>query len=287
MPDKYTATWLSHSSISDFLECPRAYFLKHIYKDPKTKNKIKIMSPALALGQAVHETLECLSVLPKDERFAEPLPERFARAWQKVSGKRGGFFDERQEDQFRRRGADMIARVYRNPGPIGSLAVKLQKDLPSVWLSEEDNIMLCGKIDWLEYLPESESVHIIDFKTGRNKEEDDSLQLPIYYLLASRCQPRPVVRASYWYLDSEDSLTEQKLPEAAESERRLLDIGRKIKLARAVKKFDCVEGSCRNCGLFERILAGEGELVGRDEYGADVYVLAIKSQTAEEVSVIL
>ncbi len=288
MSDKYTATWISHSSISDFLACPRAYFLKNVYRDPKTKHKIKIMSPALALGQAVHETLESLSVLPREQRFAEPLPERFVRSWQKISGKRGGFLDERQEDQFRRRGEDMIARVYRKPGPIGSLAVKLQQDLPNIWLSEDENIILCGKLDWLEYLQEIESVHIIDFKTGRNKEEEESLQLPIYYVLASRCQSRPVVRASYWYLDSDDALTEQKLPEMEESERRLLDIGRRIKLARLAKKFTCPKDGCRNCASFERILAGEGEMVGRDEYGADVYVLShVKITPAEDASIIL
>lgn len=246
------------------------------------------MSPALALGQAVHETLESLSVLPTEDRFKEPLPERFARAWQKVAGKRGGFFDERQEDQFRRRGADMIARVYRNPGPIGSRAVKLQQDLPYFWLSEEDNIILCGKIDWLEYLSDSDSVHIVDFKTGRNKEEEGSLQLPIYYLLAGRCQPRPIARASYWYLDSDDAPTEQPLPDVIESERRLIEIGRKIKLARQVKKFACPKDGCRNCAPFERIIAGEGEMVGNDEYGADVYVLLpAKATVVEETSVIL
>jgi len=30
--DKFAAIWISHSSISDFLKCPRSYFLKNIYK---------------------------------------------------------------------------------------------------------------------------------------------------------------------------------------------------------------------------------------------------------------
>ena len=65
MADKYTAYWVSHSSINDFLKCPRAYFLKNVYKDPKTGRKIKLISPPLALGQAVHEVVESLSVLTK------------------------------------------------------------------------------------------------------------------------------------------------------------------------------------------------------------------------------
>ncbi|KKQ37796.1 MAG: hypothetical protein US54_C0025G0014, partial [Candidatus Roizmanbacteria bacterium GW2011_GWA2_37_7] len=44
-PDKFSAVWVSHTSISDFLQCPYAYYLKHVYKDPKTGHKMKIMSP--------------------------------------------------------------------------------------------------------------------------------------------------------------------------------------------------------------------------------------------------
>ena len=57
--------------------------------------------------------------------------------------------------------------IEENPGPLRNLAVKIKSDLPSYWLSEEDNIMLCGKIDWLEYLKEEDAIHIIDFKTGK------------------------------------------------------------------------------------------------------------------------
>src|SRR3989338_4517432 len=116
MKDKYTAVWVSHSSITDFLKCPRAYFLHNIYK---------------------------------------------------------------------KRGEEMLSYLGQNPGPLKNLAVKIKMDLPYYYLSEQDNIILCGKIDWLEYLPESDSVHIIDFKTGRGEEDKDSLQLPIYHLLVT------------------------------------------------------------------------------------------------------
>jgi len=68
-PDKFAATWVSHSSICDFQHCPRAYYLKNIYKDPKTNRKLQIISPPLALGQVVHTVLESLSKLPADKRF--------------------------------------------------------------------------------------------------------------------------------------------------------------------------------------------------------------------------
>ena len=65
-------------------------------------------------------------------------------------------------------------------------------ELPQFWLSEKDNIMLSGRIDWLEYLEETKSVHIIDFKTGKSKDDGTSLQLEIYHLLVHNCQEHPV-----------------------------------------------------------------------------------------------
>jgi ATP-dependent helicase/DNAse subunit B len=275
MADKYTALWVSHSSISAFLECPRVYFLKNIYKDPKTNHKIKLMSPPLALGQAVHEVVESLSEIKTDLRFSEPLLDKFERSWKKVTGKNGGFFDKETEFKYKTRGEEMIRRVIKNPGPLGELAVKINMDLPYYWLSEEDNIILCGKIDWLKYYPDTNSVEIIDFKTSRHEEGEDSLQLPIYNLLVNHCQNREVTAASYWYLDSSDELTPKKLPDLKEAEDKILKIAKRMKLQKSLGKFDCPNGEqgCRACKPYESVLKGEAEFVGNDDFKADVYVL--------------
>src|ERR1700733_1514291 len=102
--------WVSHSSINDFISCPRAYYLKHIYKDPKSKQKINIINPAIALGLAVHDTLESL-VVPIEERFIEPLDVKYERMWDKVTGILGGFSSEIEEAEYKKRGALMINRV--------------------------------------------------------------------------------------------------------------------------------------------------------------------------------
>jgi len=283
--DKYTATWVSHSSISDFLICPRAYYLKNVYKDPTSRHKIQIVKPPLVLGQAVHAVLESLSSLPKDKRFLNPLPKLFEGEWEKVSGKRGGFISEKQEQQYKARGRKMIQNVYNHPGPLEGLAVKIKQDLPFFWLSEEDNIILCGKIDWLEYLPDIDGVHIIDFKTGKSREDPESLQLPIYRLLVENCQERKAVRASYWYLEQSQIPQEKELPELDESTKRVLTIAKKIKLARQLEKFDCPsgEGGCFACRPFERVLAGEGELIGQDGYNRDTYILSDEKQDEPEM----
>ena len=274
MPDKYTATWVSHTSISDFLRCPRAYYLKNVYRDPKTRHKIKLMSPALALGSAVHEVLESLSVLPKQTRFSESLITKFEKVWAKVSGKNGGFTNGDLEHKYKTRGQDMLRRVMNNPGHLVNPAVKIQMDLPQFWLSEEDSIMLCGKVDWLEYLHDTDSVHIIDFKTGKTEEDPASLQLSIYLLLVNHCQKYKVSRASYWYLDSSDVLTPKELPDLEIARKNILDAARQVKLARQLERFKCPQGDgCFTCRPMEAIINHEAEFVGNDEYNYDVYIL--------------
>lgn len=286
--DKFSAVWCSHTSISDFTKCARAYYLKNVYKDPKTNHKIQLMSPALALGQAVHDVLESLSSIPTDKRFTESLVQKFQTSWQKVSGKKGGFSSPEQEEKYKARGEEMMRRVMNHPGPLTKLAVKIQQDLPHFWLSEEDNIILCGKIDWLEYLPETDSVNIIDFKTSRNMEDGSSLQLPIYHLLVHNCQKRQVAKASYWYLEMSDELVEKELPDLESAHAQVLQIAKKMKLARQLQVFKCSSpDGCMHCKPFEKILAGEAEFVGVNDYNQDIYILKRDSDEMTQESVLL
>ncbi len=282
MPDQYTAVWVSHTSISDFLQCPRAYYLKNVYKDPKTRHKIQLMSPPLALGQAVHSVLESLSVLTGPERFKESLIVKLDRHWQKLAGKKGGFFNQEVEALYLERGRAMLQKVMDQPGPLANLAVKIKEELPHYWLSEEEGIILCGKIDWLEYLKENDGVNIIDFKTSKNEENESSLQLPIYHLLVHNCQHRQVSKASYWYLET-GKIVEKTLPDLATAHAQILKIAKEMKLARQLERFKCPHGEagCFACRPFEKIIQGKAEFVGENDYHQDIYVL---ERSKKEVS---
>ncbi|QQG47367.1 MAG: PD-(D/E)XK nuclease family protein [Candidatus Woesebacteria bacterium] len=275
MKDKFKAVWLSHSSISDYLKCPRLYFLRNVYKDPRTGHKITIGSPALTLGMIVHEVIESMSTLAVEDRFTIKPTQKFDVAWQKVSGKQGGFVSLEEESEYRSRGFSMIRKLEENPGPLLKKTIKIRADggLPYYWLSEPDNIILCGKIDWLIYDETNDSVHILDFKTGKNEESEESLQLPIYYLLSKNLQNRQINGASYWYLDKDEGPREVNLPDEKKSEEYIFEVGKKIKLARQLEVFKCPYGGCRNCMGLERILKGEGEKVGVSEYNQDIYFL--------------
>lgn len=278
MPDKYSAIWVSHSSIGDYIKCPRAYFLKNVYKDPKTRHKMTITSPALALGQAVHDTLDCLYERSTDVRFDRNLMDEFQECWNKVSGKYGGFMSPDQEIAFKKRGEEMIKGILENPGPLKNKAVKiglsksLNSEMPAYYLSEEENIIICGKVDWIEY-NDDDTITIIDFKTGRHEEDPNSLQLPIYTILAKMGQRREVKKVCYWYLDGEGKIVDMELPDFDESIQKVLHIAKEIKRARESRNLQCARGGCFHCGPFERVLSGEGECVGVDNLNRDIYIL--------------
>ncbi|MFA6463408.1 MAG: PD-(D/E)XK nuclease family protein [Candidatus Paceibacterota bacterium] len=275
--DKYSAVWVSHSSMGDFLKCPRAYYLHNVYKDPKTKRKISIINPSLSLGLAVHTTLEALKNIPVEERMKRDLLADYEEAWKAVSGKIGGFKNAEEEAEFKERGKAMIERVIKNPGPITEKTVRIKESNngmpPNFILSDEENIILCGLIDWLEYIEKDDSVRILDFKTGKHDETEDSLQLPIYLLLLNALQKRKVTGASYWYLDRDDKPIDMPLPTIKQSEEKVLAVAKQVKNAREKKIFLCPkgEGGCFACKPFEAILEGKAEYLGVGGYGCDIY----------------
>jgi RecB family exonuclease len=270
MPDKYKATWVSHSSMGDFIKCPRLYYLHNVYKDPESGRKMTLVTPYMSLGIAVHNVVEGLGDYPSHERMTRDLRAAFNEEWINVSGKNGGFVDQEQEETFRARGIEMIETVIKNPRFLINKRIKLPKgEMPcNFYLSEEDNIILNGLVDWIEYLPD-DTLHIIDFKTGKHEEKESSLQLPIYLLLCDALQKRKVSKASYWYLDG-DTVTEKALPTHDDAYNAVYEVAKKVKEARDKKDFLCKEGEegCRHCRIYEEMLkAKKGEVSSVEHRG--------------------
>lgn len=247
------------------------------------------MTPSMALGQTVHEVIESLSQIPVEKRFSESLLTKLDRSWQNITGEKGGFQSESEEERYKKRAEKMLAKIIKNPGPLANLAVKIKSDLPHFWLSQEENLILCGRIDWIEYIKDNDAVHIIDFKTSKSAEKPESLQLPIYYLLVSNLQKRKVAKISYWYLEFNDKCEEQKLPDPKESMVKILKIAKQIKLARTLSRFKCPEGEkgCRYCTPLERIIKGEAKYVGVNSFNQDTFIFKDHSVEVEDDSLIL
>jgi len=273
--DKFKGVWLSHSSMRDFLTCKRLYYLRNVYKDPITGHKITIVSAPLTLGQVVHDVIDSISNLPADTRMDTPLLAQYELLWQESTGEKGGFKSVTQELEYKELGKDMIKRLMEYPGPLKEKAVKITEPLPWYWISEEENLILCGKVDWLQFIEETNSVQIIDFKTGKHEEKADSLQLPIYHLLVKNTQKREVSGASYWYLQKDDEPRGVELPNLTTAHDQVMTIGRRVRLARQLEQFQCVNGNegCRHCAPLEAVKNGKGKKVGESKMRQDLYIL--------------
>jgi hypothetical protein len=263
-----------------------------MYKNPGTGRKMSLVNPHMALGVAVHEVLEELGDYPATERMKHNLLEKFEEAWKKVTGKLGGFSSPEEEKGFKSRGETMLHNVMKDPKFLINKCIKLKRDtMPcNYYISEDHNIILNGLVDWIEYLPETDSLHIIDFKTGKKEEADGSLQLPIYLLLCNALQKRKVTKASYWYLES-DKLVEVSLPDLRTAHDQVFEVAYKVKEARREAKkvgeekvFFCPkgpynpmtrEGGCICCRPYEWILAKDEcvEYVGVGGFGQDMYMV--------------
>ncbi len=278
MKDKYTAVWVSHSSMGDFLKCPRLYYLHNVYKDSASGRKMSIVTPHMSLGSAVHEVLESLADVASEKRMERDLTAHFEKVWDTISGIRGGFTNTEEEQGFKSRGIAMIENVKKDPRMLIHKRIKLPRETmnPNFFLSDEHNIILNGLIDWIEYIPATDSLHIVDFKTGKREEEDASLQLPIYLLLANALQKRPVTRASYWYLES-DKVVEKDLPDAQKAYDDVLAVALKVKTARTTNDMQCPKGAdgCIHCRPYELILARDSRVtsVGVGQFKQDMFVV--------------
>jgi ATP-dependent helicase/DNAse subunit B len=278
MADKYKAVWVSHSSMGDFLKCPRLYYLHNVYKNPKTGNKIALVSPHMSLGVAVHNVLEWLVNYKSEERPSVDFLAQYEEEWKKVSGKIGGFTSAEMELEFKERGKNMLLRVKENPGPLFKKTVNFYKGdmLPNFFLNgEEDNIILCGKVDWIEYVEETDSLRVIDFKTGKHDEKEGSLQFPIYHLLLNALQKRKVTSAAYWYIDRDDMPVQAELPSLEDSFNRVYEVAKKVKEAREKGEYLCPRGEegCIHCRPYEDVRLGKAEYVGKGAYKQDLYII--------------
>jgi len=206
------------------------------------------------------------------------LMDHYNELWKTITGDLGGFKNEEEELEYKNRGAIMINRVMFHPGPLLNKAVKLVSPdalPPRFFLSEKDDVILCGKIDWLEYVPQDDSVKIIDFKTGKHEEKENSLQLPIYSLLVKNCQNRKVSGISYWYLEKDNDPMEMSLPDLEKAKDMLLEIALQIKEARLKGEFLCTRNGCFACKPLENIVEGKARFVGTSGY-QDIFSMPLE-----------
>jgi len=278
------AIFISPSSLADFDKCPQLYFYRNVYKSPRGL-KIQIINPSLALGQAVHDTLSRFLKLLPGQRNKDELFQIFDFHWQNLSGEKGGFRSLEEEKGFRERALGMLERFWGNQHFKEAEAVKIP-DFPKLELGND--LILTGKLDWLE--KNADGYHVIDFKTGK-EEREDSVQLPIYSLLAGKIVNSSQIKTSYWYLDRDDNLTSVAQVDHETTLSLLRQKGGIIKMVRQTNSFRCQSGqeSCWACREMLAVAQGKGKLVSLDPVNRkqEIYILVPdKEEKAKVVDVV-
>lgn len=267
------AIYLSHTSLKDFLKCPRSYFLKDLYRDPKNNYKLQVASPYLSLGSVVHDCVKWF--LDEQEKPAlDEVIKKFRNLWLKFRGKKGGFSSDEQEADFGKRGIVMMENFYENWRV-------LEKAVPEITFPKYnlvDNVVLIGNFDYVGEKPDG-NLHVIDFKTGAN-DEDDPTQLYIYAILAEANLGKPVSAAGFWYLDRDDVPKDIVLDPLEPKLKWLIEKAIELKQAIEKNEWTCIKGGlpagglCRDCRDYQAILDGKGEFMFSDHrYKKDIYYL--------------
>lgn len=255
------AVFISPSSIASFKSCPQAYYYSNVYKNPRTGLKIQLINPKLALGSTVHSILAQFLFRLGGDKTKDQLINIMSRFWVDITGEKGGFFSKEEEDNYKERALKMLEIFWRNEHFRVIQPVKMP-DFPKVDIGED--LILTGKLDWIEN-EDDKNYHIVDFKTGEKEERSDSLQLPIYAVLASNYLKFSNIKASYWYLDR-DMIIQADLPDLKDTVNELKQIGLIIKNSRLTKSFKCGSGyeSCWACKHLIAITEGKCKLVSVD-----------------------
>jgi len=263
------ALFVSYTGLNDFSRCPRSYYLKNVYRDPKTNYKLQIANPYLTLGGVVHDSLKWFLDMNR-QVTKDQLLAKYRNLWLKYRGKRGGFSDNSQEAEFGKRGLAMLGNFIDHAKV---LEPNLEVDnFLKYRLAEK--IFLNGKLDFLGELPDK-SLHILDFKTG-SKDEEDPLQLYIYAILAESNYQKPVTRISYWYIDRDAAPKEAVLDPLDERLDWITKKSKEIEEMVEEGNWVCIKDPelCRDCQQYQDIIAGKGEfLFSDDSFKKQVYYL--------------
>lgn len=270
------AIFISYTSLKDFNKCPRAYFLKNIYRNPKTGFRLQIASPHLTLGSTVHDAIKWYLQM-SGQITKEQLIAKYRNFWLRFRGKKGGFADLEEEAEFGKRGMKMLNNFWEN-AKILEIEV-LTIDFPKYNLIED--VVLTGNFDFVG-LRDDGSLHLLDFKTG-SKDEDDALQLDLYAILAESNFGKSVTKASYWYLDREPKPKEIVLDNLEEKLEWIIQKGLEVKKAiseglpagrQGMWVCSLGEDLCSDCRIYQAIIDGKGEFQFSDEkFKKDIYYL--------------
>ncbi len=240
--------YISPNKLKIWLECPRKYWHYYLHEPTKYREPPR---PYYTLGEAIHDVLNSFFSLVPQIRTKKRLFDQFELHWKSASNQEGGFKDINEEDGYKKRAIKMLENFYKKED-IQAIPYRLSPS-STKYISLTNGVMLGGKIDRVD-LESSGSLHIIDYKTGK-EDQDDPYQLSIYDLLVRGWLKKEVSRLSYLHLESGNWSTKPSTRKEREATNHfILDTVKKIPKEVSREFFVChLGGNCNHCDYLREI----------------------------------
>jgi len=199
-------TW-SASSLKEFLECKRKYYLNHILKIKE--HEISLLPKGYELGNIIHKTLE--DYYSQDKRAYEILIDIFNK------NRINSVFLNFELEIWKRKLEDFFNKEKKREIEKGFKVLQLEKKFEI----DFNGIKLKGTIDRIDKV--EDSIWVIDYKTSKNLtvstkktfESSNDFQLEFYYLAVNELYNTNNIKTYYYDLYNnkliEETVIDEKL----------------------------------------------------------------------------
>ncbi len=230
---------MSFSQFEAFEKCPLQYKFEHLYRIPKEGNANK------SFGQSMHSTLQEM-LLRYQARQASGQPTLFSTA-EPGNPKTVGelvsaeevmeIYKEKWIDDWYDSNTAQQERFAKGREALLLYHAKIKDRVLTIHGLEEGfslklaDVTIRGRIDRIDFLPEG-GVEIIDYKSGRAKEDPDKAQLLIYQIAALRVLGLEPKKLTFVYLEAGTEVSFLGTPEELVAlEEHLCTVAQKIRVS--------------------------------------------------------
>jgi len=211
---------LSASAIEIYNLCPQKYLFEQRWGIRGRP------AAAMAFGNVMHTTVrEFVRAIQRGRRMPfDEVEAIFKREWPSAR-----FRDSYQEQEYQKEGLAQLRGFYERyvAAPADVLEQEKWFELPL-----EENVVVTGRIDQLNRVDGNE-VEIVDYKTGRPKEEKDaekSLQLSLYALAMRELLELDPVRLTFYNLTTNEPVSAPREEKQLEEARKtVLEVAAQIR----------------------------------------------------------